>query len=95
MVISPPLATSPVLPKIQESPSTQKLAPDLSSLSEKPEIKAAAVHMVFASRSSQDFITPEQVAGLEAWSGLGVLEALREFPITPEVSMSSVALNCF
>ncbi|KAF9235082.1 nucleoside phosphorylase domain-containing protein [Melanogaster broomeanus] len=42
----------------------------------RPLIRAAALQMVFASRLSQDFITPEQVSELEAWSGRAVLEAL-------------------
>ncbi|KAN0082821.1 Nucleoside phosphorylase domain containing protein [Tylopilus felleus] len=41
-----------------------------------PTIRAAALHMVFASRSSQEFITPEHVSQLEAWCGLAVLDAL-------------------
>ncbi|TFY69657.1 hypothetical protein EVJ58_g311 [Rhodofomes roseus] len=39
--------------------------------------------MVFASRTSQDFITPETVAEIEAWSGRAVLEALVGFEIEP------------
>ncbi|RXW23547.1 hypothetical protein EST38_g2316 [Candolleomyces aberdarensis] len=39
-------------------------------------IRAAAVHLVFASRTSQDFITPQEVSDLEDWAGLGVLTAL-------------------
>ena len=42
--------------------------------------------MVFASRTSQDFITPEMVAEIEAWSGRAVLEALIGFGIKPDVS---------
>lgn len=48
-------------------------------------IRAAAVQMVFASRSSQDFITPEHVSKLEAWSGQAVLEALRAMDIPQDV----------
>jgi len=44
-------------------------------------IRAAAVHMVFASRSSSDFITPEKVAEAEEWTGRGVLEALIAFDV--------------
>ncbi|KAF9563511.1 uridine phosphorylase [Agrocybe pediades] len=39
-------------------------------------IKAAAIHMVFASRKSRDFITPQQVEEAEHWAGKGVLDAL-------------------
>ncbi|KIK97583.1 hypothetical protein PAXRUDRAFT_211354 [Paxillus rubicundulus Ve08.2h10] len=69
-----PLATSPVLPS-HSSPHPQGV--DFSNDVHKPLIKAAAVQMVFASRRSQDFITPQQVSELEAWSGGAVLEALR------------------
>jgi len=40
--------------------------------------------MIFASRLSQDFITPEQVDRLERWTGKAVLDALAEFEIAPE-----------
>lgn len=83
--VSPPLTTSPVHPNISQPPSTQTLQPNISSPFDKPNIKAAAVHMVFASRSSQDFITPHQVTELETWSGLGVLEALKGFFIASDV----------
>ncbi|KAG6369257.1 purine and uridine phosphorylase, partial [Boletus reticuloceps] len=43
---------------------------------QQPTIRAAAVQMVFASRSSQEFITPEHVSLLEAWCGQAVLDAL-------------------
>ena len=38
-------------------------------------IKAAAAHMVFAARTSQDFITPQEVEELERWVGqVGIIE---------------------
>ncbi|GBE78784.1 hypothetical protein SCP_0116770 [Sparassis crispa] len=37
--------------------------------------------MVFASRTSQGFITPQQVGDVEAWAGRAVLEALTGFVI--------------
>lgn len=40
--------------------------------------------MVFASRTSQDFITPEEVSELEHWTGQGVLNALANLDIPPE-----------
>jgi uridine phosphorylase len=42
--------------------------------------------MVFASRKSQDFITPKQVEELENWSSQGILNALVEINI-PEDRM--------
>jgi len=81
-----PLATSPVHPDMSQPSSTQDPPPDLHlSVSEdigpNPKIKAAAAQMVFASRSSQEFITPKQVIELENWCARGVLEALRGFQI--------------
>ncbi|KAF8839768.1 purine and uridine phosphorylase [Paxillus ammoniavirescens] len=82
--LNPLLATDPVLPS-HNSPHPQgvdlsndmhKSAPEKDDVL-RPLIKAAAVQMVFASRRSQDFITPQQVSELEAWSGGAVLEALR------------------
>ena len=85
-----PLATSPVHPDMSQPSSTQDPPPDLHlSVSEdiapSPKIKAAAAQMVFASRSSQDFITPKQVIELENWCARGVLEALRGFQIARDV----------
>jgi uridine phosphorylase len=86
----PPLATSPVLPDISQPSSTQDPSLGLSTsvadgLTSRPQIKAAAAQIVFASRSSQDFITPEQVKETEKWCAQGVLEALRGFDISPDV----------
>ncbi|KIJ63992.1 hypothetical protein HYDPIDRAFT_133286 [Hydnomerulius pinastri MD-312] len=81
--VNPPLATGPVIPSNDESnPDGAKFLGDtFVSRVEKEEIprpliRAAAVQMVFASRSSQDFITPDRVLEVEAWCGRGVLEAL-------------------
>jgi uridine phosphorylase len=41
--------------------------------------------MVFASRTSQDFITPQQVSELEAWTSKGVLNALSSLGIPENV----------
>ena len=51
-------------------------------------IRAAALQMVFASRSSQDFITPEHVNKLEAWCGQAVLEALCATDIPQDVCVN-------
>jgi uridine phosphorylase len=88
--VSPPLATSLVHPYVSQPPSTQDPPPDLSSsvgehATPRPKIKAAAAQMVFASRLSQGFITPEHVTELENWCARGVLEALRGFEIGLEV----------
>lgn len=60
----PPLATSAVEPKLASATSTQECEPSkIDSV-----IRAAAAHMVFASRTSQDFITPQAVDELEHWT---------------------------
>jgi len=50
-----------------------------------PRIRAAAVQMIFAERSSQVFITPEQVHALENEVAIGLLEAIIAYDITEEV----------
>jgi len=88
--ITPPLSALPVSPSISSShpPSTQNEPPDVSVsapdghiLRPRPRIRAAAAQMVFASRISEAFITPQQVIEVEAWSGKAVLEALATFAI--------------
>jgi uridine phosphorylase len=49
-------------------------------------IRAAAAQMVFAARLSKEFITPEQVTELEAWTGKGVLDALAKVEVRGAVS---------
>ncbi|KZT68502.1 purine and uridine phosphorylase [Daedalea quercina L-15889] len=89
---APPVTTLPVAPSITvpPAPSTQGQPSSVSTadaegkpLRPKPRIRAAAAQMVFASRTSQDFITPEMVGEIEAWSGRAVLEALAGFAIEP------------
>jgi hypothetical protein len=48
-------------------------------------IRASAVQMVFASRLTQGFITPEEVQALERWVGRTCLDALTQFEISEEV----------
>ncbi|EIN14751.1 purine and uridine phosphorylase [Punctularia strigosozonata HHB-11173 SS5] len=62
------------------APSTSRSA-RFAPLVPNTHIRAAAAQMVFAQRLSQDFITPEKVAELEAWAGKGVLDALVAFEI--------------
>jgi len=74
---STPLTTGPVSPTISQTASspTYPVHPAPPAIPNSV-IRAAAAHLVFASRKSQDFITPEQVAELENWTGQGVLNAL-------------------
>ncbi|KAG6849185.1 hypothetical protein H0H93_010642 [Arthromyces matolae] len=66
----PPLTTGPVKPVTSVPPSPVLLTNVSRLASPDTVIRAAAVHMVFASRTSQDFITPDQVTELERWTGL-------------------------
>ncbi|KAH7890252.1 nucleoside phosphorylase domain-containing protein [Phlebopus sp. FC_14] len=87
-----PLTTGPVLPSndlacsntADFSGDTITSVQPTKEASQRPVIRAAAVQMVFASRQSQDFITPERVSELEQWSGRGVLEALRTMNVPNE-----------
>ncbi|KAM5542312.1 hypothetical protein V8D89_004185 [Ganoderma adspersum] len=90
---APPLHHAPTAPSIPpvHAPSTQTAIPDVAAsargsepLSPPPRIRAAAAQMVFASRTSQDFITPQEVAAIEAWTGRAVLEALAGLEIEPD-----------
>ncbi|KAF8629532.1 hypothetical protein AX15_003401 [Amanita polypyramis BW_CC] len=47
-------------------------------------IRAASAQMVFAARKSLDFISPEDVQQAEQWAGVGVLNALTGFEISPD-----------
>ena len=77
----------PVEPSIEASPSTT--LPISPSANNKPGpkdgqvrgIRAAAVQMVFANRRTREFISPDVVRDLEAWSGRVVLEALCSVPL--------------
>ncbi|CAK5276624.1 unnamed protein product [Mycena citricolor] len=79
---TPPLATGPVKPSAT-APS-QPSSGGAALAGHDTVIRAAAAHMVFASRTSQDFITPEHVGRLEAWTGKGVLDALADMSMAPE-----------
>ena len=63
--LSTPLTTGPVNPIISEMHPMHPVP----QVSQNSVIRAAAAHMVFASRTSQDFITPKQVEELENWTG--------------------------
>jgi uridine phosphorylase len=65
VLLPTPLTTGPVNPTISQIHPINP-APQVSPNS---VIWAAAAHMVFASRKSQDFITPKQVEELENWTG--------------------------
>ncbi|KAG6873055.1 hypothetical protein C0995_003535 [Termitomyces sp. Mi166 len=78
-VQDPPLTAGPVKPVGPLSPSQAFTTTSLRLAS--TVIRAAAAHMVFASRTSQDFITPNQVTELERWTGIGVLHAICNFEI--------------
>ncbi|KAG9095989.1 hypothetical protein FS749_009318 [Ceratobasidium sp. UAMH 11750] len=48
-------------------------------------IRASGIQMVFASRMTQEFITPGHVQELERWVGRACLEAICQFEITDEL----------
>jgi uridine phosphorylase len=64
---APPLTTTPGRPV--GPTSAPQHAQTRSLVSENAIIRAAAAQMVFASRLSQDFVTPDQVDQLESWTG--------------------------
>lgn len=47
-------------------------------------IRASGIQMVFASRPTQEFITPDEVRKLEQWVGRACLEALAQFGVAQE-----------
>ncbi|KAF8187871.1 hypothetical protein K438DRAFT_1594751, partial [Mycena galopus ATCC 62051] len=79
---APPLATGPVQPTTSK-PSTANAIPKALA-GHDTVIRAAAAHLVFASRTSQDFITPSEVTVLEEWAAKGVLDALVEMSISAD-----------
>ncbi|KAG9124697.1 hypothetical protein FRC07_010587 [Ceratobasidium sp. 392] len=48
-------------------------------------IRASGIQMVFASRMTQEFITPGHVQELEHWVGRACLEAICQFEIADEL----------
>ncbi|KAF7378072.1 Uridine phosphorylase [Mycena sanguinolenta] len=76
---APPLATGPVQPTTSQPSTANAVSKVLAG--HDTVIRAAAAHLVFASRTSQDFITPNEVAVLEEWTAKGVLNALVEMTI--------------
>ena len=67
---STPLTAGPVNPTISQTTSSPTHLSQPAPLTlPNSVIRAAATHLVFASRKSQDFITPRQVAEVEKWTG--------------------------
>ncbi|KAF9451454.1 purine and uridine phosphorylase [Macrolepiota fuliginosa MF-IS2] len=81
---APPLTTTAVQPVMVGPTSATQHSYANSLVSENSIIRAAAVQMIFASRLSQDFIMPDQVAQLENWTGEAVLKALTGLGINHE-----------
>ncbi|KAF8641390.1 hypothetical protein AX16_010009 [Volvariella volvacea WC 439] len=74
----PPLSAAPVKPTtISEPQAATAPATSVTAAANSSVIRAAAVQMIFANRTSRDFITPEQVAELEHWTG-----KVRSFALT-------------
>ncbi|KAI0697461.1 purine and uridine phosphorylase [Cytidiella melzeri] len=85
-VAVPPTISSDHEPSSQTDPPTQVnvLARDGQLLVPRPRIRAAAAQIIFAARTSRDFITPQDVVRIEEWCGKSVLEALIGTEIAPE-----------
>ncbi|TFK33738.1 nucleoside phosphorylase domain-containing protein [Crucibulum laeve] len=79
-----PLTTGPVSPVTSRQSSPQQSTTNTQVVSPHSVIRAAGAQMIFASRTSQDFITPEEVDALEHWAGKGVLDALVNLYIPAE-----------
>ncbi|KAF5309521.1 hypothetical protein D9619_012364 [Psilocybe cf. subviscida] len=62
---NPPLATNPVSPSVARAKPAAMPQQDAVLELKGTTIRAAGAHMVFASRKSRDFITPEQVNEVE------------------------------
>lgn len=67
---APPLTAGPVKPIISQPSSPLVTARTPQIALQDTVIRAAAAQMVFASRTSQAFITPHQVSDLERWTGM-------------------------
>jgi hypothetical protein len=67
---APPLTIGLVKPIISHPSSPSVTAPTPQIVLQDTVIRAAAAQMIFASRTSQAFITPEQVSDLERWTGM-------------------------
>lgn len=63
---------------IASSSQNQLAVPAPSIPITQSRIRAASVQMVFASRTSQDFITPDTVVRIQDWTGKAALEALSQ-----------------
>lgn len=76
-VVAPATSFVPQSPSIPRTTATDVVTG--------PRIRAAAVQMIFADRTSQVFITPEQVHALENGVAIGLLEAIIAYDIGEEV----------
>lgn len=88
-----PPTSKPVTPALEPAPSSQPGLLIEKAEPVEPRIRAASVQMIFANRLSQDFINPQRVLDLEAWSGRAVLDAITSFDIASEVRMSAFSHN--
>lgn len=54
---------------VSQSKNLTQQEENTAEVTKKSLIRVAAVHIVFASRTSQEFITPQSVDELEIWTG--------------------------
>ena len=87
--VPPPLTRGPSLSTISHNSTQTPPLPTISLAAPDSVIRVAAAQLVFASRTSQRFITPEQVTELENWTGKGVLDALGGLKMASDVCLFS------
>ena len=80
------LTTTSISPETPSPPATDPQSDaSRSQGSSQPMIRAAAALLVFANRTTQEYIAPQLVLELEKWSGRAILETLCAVVITEEV----------
>lgn len=65
--VAPP--TNPIHAVVAQSKDVTPQVESTAGDTVESSIRVAAVHMVFASRTSLEFITPQSVDELETWTG--------------------------
>ncbi|KAF9515827.1 hypothetical protein BS47DRAFT_1371882 [Hydnum rufescens UP504] len=71
-----PMPTFPLTSLPTSNPTVSNRSPSVQVDNSRGRIHACSAQMVFASRSTNAFITPEEVQQTQAWTGLACLEAL-------------------
>lgn len=85
-----PLTTGPVRPATSKTPPVGEATLERPLAGKDTVIRAAAVHLVYASRLSQGFITPSEVNTLEDWTGLVCQHQYLHNPISKPTQLGLV-----